>query len=362
MRSLGVCLLASVCVAVVGCGSDDETSDSSGGTTSTTSTSSTTSGAGGGGGESGTGGGGGEDTQTYAGFVALFHSAGQPKEGVEPRIEPVAATRMIPSSPKRAPDAAQTSTVLPGTPGIGCVAYKFTTTDPTQPGGPGLFDGDAGLVTITGFTGGKIAGTENALASEIKCQPMEVAPGISRYACDLPAVDVTGFLTPGDAITWSAAGGAGVGPFASAAALAPFPTVSANIQVKNDLWGLTPGDLDGTADLTVSYDCDGGPCAPNGTGAIYIHLITTDTAPVADAPYDFPPPTASFGVVECVDLLAGANQSSYTIGKNLLAQIPGDWKALKAEVAMLNMALGSAEDGTSITAGAGFCNFGVSRP
>jgi hypothetical protein len=170
----------------------------------------------------------------------------------------------------------------------------------------------------------------------------------------------------------SSKGGPALGPIAAAPLTTVAQVPNDNFVVTTDLWGLTPAQLDGSADLKFTYTCNGGPCQK---GMLLIAQIqTTDrvSAPAnpdagADAgaaaslaPYDFLPPSSEFGLILCRDLLT-QNQNEFTISKEVIAQLPQTWHTAFVQVTIANARRTATSEGQPLNVIAGAGIMGLSR-
>ena len=275
--------------------------------------------------------------------------------------------------PLRPPDAVVPSLL----PDLGCIAYKFTSTDPRNPKGPGITDGDMGNVTVSGFAGGLTLpgppGTppDAPMAPQINCVRKEFFPGagLFGYNCDQFPGPVTHYLSATDTITAQIEGGAAVPAWS--ASENPSKHLD-EFNVATNLWMVPPSAVDGSGDLVINYDCGGMPCSPTSPNASVAAVViqSTDARSSEDGgandplgpmgPFEFNPAKKEFGLILCKDFL-GFNPSSFTVKKELLAQIPGSWTDLRIVVATAAAHQSSSSNDQHTVLAVGPAQFGISH-
>lgn len=300
----------------------------------------------------------------FSANIGIFNARSQAKAsiGVPEILIPSSLIQVRSSHPARKPDLFIPGPFAP----LGCTAVKYTSIDPKAAGGPGETDGDLGIISIGGFTGGATAA--GPIPNPLVCTRTEIAAGLGlfSYNCDFPAGPASGFLVPTDKLNISAMGGAD-----SKAITIPTLTPSPidNLVVTNDLWATTGANLDGTADFTLNYTCgagaDAGACGNATLVAVLIN--TTDfVAPDAGAdagptsPFAFGNPQATFGSIVCIDLFA-THAAAYAVPKAALAELPTNWTAARVLVATVNAGQGISSDGIPASAFAGAGVFGITH-
>jgi hypothetical protein len=314
----------------------------------------------------------------FAPTVLTFNLQPQPspKIGGDPGITvPFVQVTNAKLDPVRKPDFAIDSPAAGGI-GLGCVSYKLSANPGDKVKGPHFPDYDMGVVTINGYTGGLMFGptgpTTAPLPKPITCKRSEVIPGLFMYGCDTPPDGVaTGFLKTTDVLDISASGGSDLTPWALKGTVAD----TDNFAVTTDLWSVTQAMVDGSADLSIDYNCGGGPCTKGSTIVTVIQSTdgTTKSGPDAgDAgpgnPFAFPQAKNEFGMIVCREFL-GQYQNKYTVAKGLLAQIPTTWTDLRIVVATVKVS--AAQTSVITEAGllpnegaagaAGFARFGITH-
>jgi len=317
---------------------------------------------------------------THAVAIRIFELKNAPKAGLPNLTVPLPFILVSPRAGGRTPDAA---TLGAGPPPLGCATFAYPTLDLNDPKGPKTVAGNAGNILLAGFTGGTVnlppkdGGADSGdggdagpprFPNPLPCARLNVPPDSGQYiyGCNAPRAPntfpflyapTTDFLSNTDQLTWTGTGGSDVAAFGNAADAGLTPAED-NVTIDQDLWAINPADLDGTKDLVFSYKCGGAACTK--PARIGITLTTTDTAPNAANPYDFPPPTAAYAQILCEDLTsAGQNASTYTIRKELIAAMPKTWKAATITVGTLNFAGSVLANGTPVGVSAGTQTFAI---
>jgi hypothetical protein len=284
-------------------------------------------------------------------FVTEQSDAGDPGFAV-----PLIVVNNEAANPTRKPDAVVDSKNVGGI-GFGCVGYKYDPANPADPKGANRTHGDMGPVTVSGYTGGQykfgpFAGQD--LPKPTTCTRAEGFPGLFAYTCP-GAAPVSSFLGKTDVITVSAEGGTDLKGWQSGVLTSP----NDNFSTSTNIWDIKPDMVDGTKDLKIEYTCGGAPCGQ--AGFVVVNIVTSDGEREGGPdPFDFPRPQGKFGYVDCIDFL-GFNGTSFTVPKEVLAQIPAGWKHMQFAVGTVNGYSDQVDEQPTLV-GAGFLQFGISHP
>jgi hypothetical protein len=259
---------------------------------------------------------------------------------------------------------------------LGCSAARYKFSDGKIPTTSSY---NAGDVTISGYTGGKVLTNfpgplpDGGLAalpdfpSQISCTRAEVLHGDAgtghfAYTCSgnpaaLYAAPNTGFMTAGDQLTVGVTGGE-VPAFTLSGTNAS--KVEAMVNPEINLFGY-PQYIADAGTLTVPYNCgpetvaDAGvqPCGP--ATVIVIYILSSDDFPPA-YPLKDADPKNEFGMIQCSLLTLGASTRSFTITKEMLdVAFPSTLKWTTLKFAMVHLSLNTFANGgtTSVASGQG---------
>ncbi|WP_394827561.1 hypothetical protein [Pendulispora albinea] len=301
----------------------------------------------------------------FQGTVIAGELRSQPSSRVaERRVYPGVVTQLQSRPPKLQPTAGQPPANNVMIDGMGCVGFKAP--NPALRG-----DADMGKITIEGLSAPSVP-------KPFICDRMQLGPvpGVLNYGCNLPPnmgpagplggialpyAPVAKFVDPADRLVATIAGGADVPAIKKTE---PAPPAANNLNVSTDLWSIKPGDVDGTKDFTIKFDCGGNKCFQSA--AIAVTIISSDgDIPAKDAggddPYFFPMPKPgpNWGLVVCQELPAQV-ETSLTVKANVLQTLGNSWSRLFVQVVPASTRTATSDNNDLVVLGTGIGLFGIS--